>query len=905
MQSIPERSKATRDCQSNWNNLVQSDNMITIQDFEGGNDNIEVLADDEIHPERYQLFLQDELRYHKSTSRQFDKTHREEEVCYPPKPKPSSRRDQNNSPLCVGEFPESDAFAIPNGGINANNKMPSSISNKLDDIESFREEMEPDELIVNAASDTSQASMSKKIRVSLPRPRQRLPTIFEVVSISIDSGEFSLIGDVLSEPKACHNALENTTDSFQEPSTANKDYAAGHHCESDKERRKIIISTDVSNQNSFGFKVSEKKSISNHKSNGDSSSDGGGNHTGRIKHFSSSECVQSPPDMESAPYSESDCQFEDAINKSFTSDSMQAEISLLQTNDDPLPSRESGEGSCDHEKNRNNSSLNIHGLKEGAAIHESRESSIEKKTVEECCDVPYYHKWEIDENLSQDAIEIQDSFHPTQVVEGVVPFSTSKHKLIFEDKGGCECSNKDLLKDDDIFESEICSSETESIEDYNCDFKGSMKIDGKLSRDCIKVQHMMSARSNKSAQEAEYTETRLVYQEVNFDKCTQTFGNMTDENITCDRSSGCDFETTRNIEMRASWSKDAVEIQDMIPLISSDDRSSCCAEGSVISRHQRDGNSKSVDLRREGEERSVQFLRRAVARANTNVEYETDELEKQLESTQQYADEISALRRDQENLQTQLKLEQREISLQNTQLQADIDRLAHIKMELQASRAEVVREEMELERLVKKQKNRIKELNAEKEKLQDTMETMAHEASEVKEITRKLVSDLHQQKKNVQSQLQREVDAVKAEMEQMKNHHQNDMSTLLKEKEALRKIMEKEHHAIEESTTSMKASLESLRRDRMKVEQNLQFEIDSAKLSLKERGAELREELNRAKFSKTLHNKKALKGHWTDAVKCIKLDAIGNAGEFSKATFRAIMEPFDDDALIKTASVKK
>jgi len=212
---------------------------------------------------------------------------------------------------------------------------------------------------------------------------------------------------------------------------------------------------------------------------------------------------------------------------------------------------------------------------------------------------------------------------------------------------------------------------------------------------------------------------------------------------------------------------------------------------------------------------------------------------------------------------------------------------------------------MELERLVKKQKNRIKELNAEKEKIHGTIETMAHEASEVKEIARKLVADLHQQKKNAQSQLQSEMDAVKAEMEQLKSHHQNDMSTLLKEKEELRKNMEKEHYAIEESKTLMKATLESLRRDRRKMEQDLQFEIDSAKLSLKERRAELREELNLAKFSKTIHKIKALKGHWTEAVKCIKLDAVENAGEFSKATFQAIMEPFDDDALIKTASVKK
>ncbi len=89
------------------------------------------------------------------------------------------------------------------------------------------------------------------------------------------------------------------------------------------------------------------------------------------------------------------------------------------------------------------------------------------------------------------------------------------------------------------------------------------------------------------------------------------------------------------------------------------------------------------------------------------------------------------------------------------------------------------------------------------------------------------------------------------------------------------------------------------------MEQCLQYEIDSAKLSMQERKADLKEELNRAKFSETLHKMEALKGHWKHAMKCIKLDAIENAGEFSKVTFQAIMEPFDDDALIKTASVKK
>ncbi|KAL7467147.1 hypothetical protein ACHAXS_009371 [Conticribra weissflogii] len=832
--------------------------MITIQNFENGNEDIEVVAAyEKTYSEGYPLFLPGVLLEHKATTFKISKQSIEEKEILP------LLRDENSSPICIGEFPENNSSDVmaQNGSINTDNEMDNKYSNELDDIENFREEMDPDSSVANVNSNISEASTITRFRVSLPRPRQRLPTIFEVVSISIDSGEFSLIDDGTSEPAVYPPVLKA---SVQEPTTTSisKDDIAESYRENMVGRKTYLLTPNESDRKFLDFEDPEVNPLLNHMKNIDSSSKNGKIFlVDTMENVVADEMKLSSFDMELSSYSKSDYEGDDDINERFSGASTDVEISYLQANENTIASGSSEVEPCDQDKHQNDSLLDHKGIEQGGAICNLRGSMFGKKSTEECCyEGDYVSQLEIDDGLSQSGIGVQDPVRPTDVNESIIYSSKLKDN---------ECS---FQQDDNVEDDIVCeSAEFESIDNHSFKFQGKIEIDEKLSQDCVEVRDVLTAQTNESAIKVISPCKHPPYQDAKNEE-----------------SSNYNFERC---------SKDDIELQDMIPLISIYE-SSHGAEGSGASPTFEGGNDENAAGLVEGKEFPIAASQGAIARANPNDKYEKGTLEKQLARTQDCTNEISALRR-------QLKLEQRAFALQNSQLQADIDLLTHTRMKLQTSQAEVIRENMELERMIEKHKKQMAVLNVEKEKLHDKMETIANEVSDVKEIARKLLSDFHQQKKNAQKQMQIEINAVKTEMETMTRNHEKETAAILKEKEELRQALEKENRAIEESRASMKATLDSLRQDRRKMEQCLQYEIDSAKLSMQERKADFKEELNRAKFSETLHKMEALKGHWKHAMKCIKLDAIENAGEFSKVTFQAIMEPFHDDALIKTASVKK
>ena len=292
---------------------------------------------------------------------------------------------------------------------------------------------------------------------------------------------------------------------------------------------------------------------------------------------------------------------------------------------------------------------------------------------------------------------------------------------------------------------------------------------------------------------------------------------------------------------------------------------------------------------------------KALVKAKIDSDHQTQQLNEQLSMTQQYTNEILSMRKAQTKLKADLERQKREMAVQKQELQEDFVKLIQSKQELNAAKSQIFKEEMEVERIRGKHKKQMQLLEEEKEKMHAAMEKTADETANAKETTRKVISDLHEYKNRVRSEMQAEVEKEKEAIAKLKSDHKHHIDTLLEEKENIRAQLEKEQQAMEESRCLLEKSLESLEEAKKNMENELMLQIDSVSLVTKECKSELQKELAKARFSKTMLKMEVLKGHAKESMKCMSLDAIANAGEFSKVAFQALVEPFNDDVLIQTA----
>lgn len=203
-------------------------------------------------------------------------------------------------------------------------------------------------------------------------------------------------------------------------------------------------------------------------------------------------------------------------------------------------------------------------------------------------------------------------------------------------------------------------------------------------------------------------------------------------------------------------------------------------------KQRQDPPSLLLDLNKE-----VELRRFSVEKAEAEAKRIKQQLDEQLILTQQYTDQVMAMRKVQTKLQADLQRELKEVARQNEKLQSEIKKLDITKKELQNAKSEVEKEEFELLSLrdqLKEQHAALKEeIILENQALQDQIEQVVstkQEVAEAKFNAEKEESELELMKKEYAKQLQvleeeKEQLAVAMEQAEKDTNETNEMTRVV------------------------------------------------------------------------------------------------------------------------------
>ncbi|KAL3800793.1 LOW QUALITY PROTEIN: hypothetical protein HJC23_001630 [Cyclotella cryptica] len=306
----------------------------------------------------------------------------------------------------------------------------------------------------------------------------------------------------------------------------------------------------------------------------------------------------------------------------------------------------------------------------------------------------------------------------------------------------------------------------------------------------------------------------------------------------------------------------------------------------VSPRQRQDPPSLLLDLHKD-----VELRRFSVENAEAEAKRLKHQLDEQLVLTQQYTDQVMAMRRVQTKLQEDLQRELKEVARQNEKLQSEIQKLDLTKNDLQNARSEVENEEAELsslrdqlksqhaalaeeiilenqalqdeiekvvstkqelaeakfnaekedaelELMKKEYAKRLQILKEDKERLAVAMEQAEKDTNETNEMTRTVLSELEEYKANVE-----------ADMSVVRELHDSQMQVLKEEKEKLERATEKASKETTEVKEMTRAALSDFEKATQKEEAEialLRKEYETRIKLLKEEKEKLAEAIEEA-----------------------------------------------------------
>lgn len=308
----------------------------------------------------------------------------------------------------------------------------------------------------------------------------------------------------------------------------------------------------------------------------------------------------------------------------------------------------------------------------------------------------------------------------------------------------------------------------------------------------------------------------------------------------------------------------------------------------------RDASDTTLEPNEEAPEHTE--LQARLAAEQANADQQTRELNQQIVVTQNYTDEVLALRKVQTKLEADLKN-------YNEYLQRDIFNLVASKRQMEEAKARMKQEEAEVAILRECHARQLVELEDEKERLNEAMEEAATDTTETKELARKVLSELQEIKLKLEVEMADELKREQEKIIQLQEEHEQHMNELMEEHDNLTTEVAQETEEVETMIREMESALESIYEHKENMENELTLRIDAVNQSTTDSKRELQMELGKARFSKTRKSLDAFSEHYRESLKCAleSNGAIDNVAAFTKVAVQAITEPFTDDVLIETA----